>query len=211
MKTDDLIHALTQDTTEARGFGRLFGVAMAGSILIAGLLFFILMGPRDDFAEVIQTVRFPFKFVVTLTLAISAMGLALRLARPGVPLGPWRWALGLAPLLLAVAALTELTVVPASSWGQRLIGTNIRFCLTLIPLLSAGPLICLLVALRRGAPTYPGATGAVAGLVASGVAATFYAANCTDDSPLFVITWYPIAIGVVTLIGYVAGRRWLRW
>jgi hypothetical protein len=35
-------------------------------------------------------------------------------------------------------------------------------------------------------------------LAASGIAATFYAANCTDDSALFVITWYPIAILIVT-------------
>jgi hypothetical protein len=41
--------------------------------------------------------------------------------------------------------------------------------------------------------------GAIAGLAASGIAATFYATNCTDDSPLFVITWYPLATGFVAL------------
>jgi hypothetical protein len=43
------------------------------------------------------------------------------------------------------------------------------------------------------------------------IAATFYASNCTDDSPLFVATWYPLAIGIVVLAGYVAGSRCLRW
>jgi hypothetical protein len=51
----------------------------------------------------------------------------------------------------------------------------------------------------------------VAGLVAAGIAATFYAAHCPDDSPFFVATWYTLATGIVVLIGTLAGRRWLRW
>jgi hypothetical protein len=77
-----------------------------------------------------------------------------------------------------------------SQWMPSLVGHNARFCLTLIPLLSIGPLACLLAALREGAPSSPGLAGAVAGLGASGIAATFFAANCTDDSALFLITWY---------------------
>ncbi|MFM9815988.1 NrsF family protein, partial [Streptomyces scabiei] len=61
------------------------------------------------------------------------------------------------------------------------------------------------------APTRPGSAGAVCGLAASGIAATFYAANCPDDSPLFVATWYPPAVAIVVLAGWAAGRRWLRW
>jgi len=50
----------------------------------------------------------------------------------------------------------------------------------------------------------------VAGLGASGIAATFYAANCADDSGLFVATWYPLAAGFVVLIGHLIGTRYLR-
>ena len=93
----------------------------------------------------------------------------------------------------------------------HLVGHNARHCLTLIPLLSFGPLACLLAALHKGAPSSPGLAGAVAGLAASGIAATFYAANCTDDSALFVMTWYPIATLIVTIGGYLVGRNLLRW
>jgi hypothetical protein len=68
-----------------------------------------------------------------------------------------------------------------------------------------------MLALRHGAPTKPGLAGAIAGLAASGIATTFYAANCTDDSPLFVIVWYPLAIGLVALIGFLGGLRFLKW
>ncbi len=95
--------------------------------------------------------------------------------------------------------------------AARLIGRSAAFCVTVIPLMAVAPLICLLAALRYGAPLRPGLAGAVAGLAASGMAATFYAAHCPDDSPLFVATWYPIATALIVLAGYLLGRRFLRW
>jgi hypothetical protein len=68
-----------------------------------------------------------------------------------------------------------------------------------------------MMVLRHGAPSNPGWTGATAGLAASGIAATLYASNCNDDSPLFVATWYPIAILAVSAAGYLIGRRVLKW
>ena len=52
----------------------------------------------------------------------------------------------------------------------------------------------------------PALSGALAGASAAGIAATFYASNCTDDSPLFVATWYPSATLIVVSVGAVAGR-----
>ena len=83
--------------------------------------------------------------------------------------------------------------------------------MTIIPTLGAIPLTLFVRALRGGAPASPGLCGALAGLAASGIAATFYATNCFDDSPLFVITWYPLATGILVLSGYLAGLRYLRW
>jgi hypothetical protein len=211
VKTDDLIHLLAQDAPVRTRIGPALTLAAIGGILISGAMFFAAIGFRADIGSAMETVRFLFKFVVTIALAVTASAVVFRIGRPGVSLRPWGWALLAAPLLLAVAALIEMMVMPADSWGPRMMGHNARFCLTIIPLLSIGPLACFLLALRQGAPEKPGVAGAVAGLAASGIAATFYASNCTDDSPLFVLLWYPIAIAIVTVVGYVAGRRLLRW
>ncbi|WP_395676500.1 NrsF family protein [Inquilinus sp.] len=211
MKTDDLITALAQDAPVRWQLGRAVAAAMAGGAVVAGVIFFSGIGVRPDAMQAAMTIRYLFKFVVTLALAVTATGLVLHLARPGVPLGAWRWALLAAPLLLAVAVVLEMMAMPMSSWGARWIGTNARWCMTLIPLMALGPLALLMWALRQGAPRNPGRAGAVAGLVASGIAATFYAAHCPDDSPFFVATWYSLATGIVVLIGTLAGRRWLRW
>ncbi len=209
--TDDLIAALAEDLTVRWPLNRVLGIAMLVGALIAGTLFVLSLGFRPDFRQAVQTVRFSFKFVVTVTLAITAMGLLLRMARPAAPLRPWSRALAAAPVLLGLAVLAELFAMPETTWGARLVGSNALVCLVAIPLLATGPLACLLVALRHGAPMRPGLTGAVAGLAASGIAAPFYASHCPDDSPLFVATWYSIATGLIVLVGCAAGTKWLKW
>jgi len=212
MKTEDLINALVADLTvsRARLWQMLLGGLALGSLL-AGALFFSAIGVRPDVLQALHSLRFLFKFVFTLSLAATATALLMCLAKPDVAPGRLAWAWLAAPLLLAIAVSVELFVTPASDWLPRLIGSNARFCLTLIPLLSIGPLACLLLAVRQGAPTQPGLAGAVAGLAASGVAATLYASHCTDDSPLFVATWYSLAISIVVLVGYAIGSRSLKW
>jgi hypothetical protein len=212
MNTDDLINTLIADLTVSRlRFRQIFIAAIAIGAAIAAVVFLFSIGVRPDIGQASETLRFLFKFVVTLSLAITAAGLLWRLSIPGVSLGLWEWAWLIAPILLVAAEMAELVAMPPSTWWPRLVGTNARFCLSLIPLLSIGPLACILLALRRGAPTAPGLAGAVAGLVSGGIAATLYASHCTDDSPLFVATWYPMAIGIAALIGHAAGSRLLRW
>jgi hypothetical protein len=210
VKTDDFIELLVKDSAPWRLRSILAG-AVAGGVIIAAIFFFVGIGFRPDISEAVKSNRFMFKFVVTVSLAVTAIWVTLSVGRPGGSLAHRGLALAIAPALLACAAVAELLVLPESQWMPHLVGHNARFCLTLIPLLSIGPLACLLVALREGAPSSPGLAGAVAGLAASGIAATFYAANCTDDSALFVITWYPIATLIVATAGYLIGRKLLRW
>jgi hypothetical protein len=211
VRTEDLIELLAKDSPPPWRFRPILAAAVAAGVGLAAILFFIGIGFRPDIAQAVESGRFLFKFVVTIALAVTATRAALSLGRPESGLASGSWVLVTAPALLACAVVFELTAVPESQWVPRLIGHNARFCLTLIPLLSIGPLACLLTALRHGAPSNPGLAGAVAGLAASGIAATFYAANCNDDSPLFVMAWYPLAILIVTAIGYLAGRKLLRW
>jgi hypothetical protein len=210
VKTDDLIELLVKDVAPWR-FRSILAGAVAGGVIIAAILFFVGIGLRPDISEAVKSIRFLFKFVVTVSLAVTAIWVTLGVGRPGGGLAHRGLALAIAPALLAGAAVVELLALPESQWMPDLVGHNARFCLTLIPLLSIGPLACLLAALREGAPSSPGLAGAVAGLAASGIAATFYAANCTDDSALFVIAWYPIATLIVTTAGYLIGRKLLRW
>lgn len=210
MKTDELIILLSNDGLPRWRLGSSFVVGAAVGTVAAATLFFAEIGFRPDIAEAVHSIRFLFKFVVTISLAATAVIATLKLSRPDDDLSSSSVLL-VAPILLACAVGVELSVLPSEQWMSKLIGHNARFCLTLIPLLSIGPLVCFIAALRHGAPSNPGWAGAAAGLAAGGIGATFYAANCNDDSPLFVATWYPIAIIVVSAAGYLIGRKALKW
>ena len=212
MRTENLIRALAADhDARAAPVRRYLAAAIAAGLALAAVLFATLLGPRPDVLAVAAEPRFVFKFVVTLLLAASAGALVLRLARPGAAAGYWKLALFAGPALLLAGVLIELFLTPSSSWTARLIGTNWRYCLTYVPLLSAPLLAAALIALRHGAPTRPALAGAVAGLLAGGLGAALYAAHCTDDSPLFVAAWYTLAIAGVAIVGALAGARLLRW
>lgn len=211
MTTEDLIRALAADQYTGQKSRTALFLALVPAMAVAAILFFSWIGFRDDIDDALHTVRFLFKFAVVLPLAVVSTGAMFRSADPLQAYGWWMKLLPLPLLLLAAGVAAELLAIPRSDWVVRLIGSNAVNCVTLIPLLASGPLAIFMAVLKTGAPANPGVSGAMAGLAASGIAAVFYAANCFDDSPLFVMTWYPLAIATVALAGYLAGRWLLRW
>lgn len=212
METERLIATLAADVEKRAAPMALVWWGAAGlAALVAAAVFFVTIGPRPDIASAAETVRFIFKFVVTIALAASAFGLLRTLSRPEASGGGWIAALAIAPALLAAAVIAELAVLPPAAWQMSATGKNSLICLTYVPLIGIGPLALFLLALRHGAPTRPGLAGAAAGLAAGGLAATLYAAQCTDDSPLFVAIWYTLAVTMLTVAGAVAGRFVARW
>ena len=212
VRTSELIAALAADPVpEHIRLDRRIAVGLGVGLLGALALYMLIVGPRPDIAAAAHTVRFGLKFVDSLALALPAFLLLLRLVRPDAR--PGRLALWLlAPLvLLAAGVLVELVVTPSSEWIERLVGHNMRYCTTMIPMMAAPILAALIIAMRAGAPLHPALTGALAGAASAGAAALLYASHCPDDSPLFVATWYPLATLICAGAGALAGRRFLVW
>jgi len=212
MDTSELIRTLAADTQRpATPLSTMWWGAAAVACAFAAAVFFAMLGPRPDIAAAAETHRFLFKFLVTITLAASAFGCVRALSRP---CETWRKAipyLAVAPALIVMAVVVELFTLPPDTWLATMVGTNGIVCLTYISLIGLGPLAVFLWTLHHSAPTRPALAGAVAGLLAGGIAATFYAAQCTDDSPLFVAAWYTIAIAGLTILGAVGANRIARW
>jgi hypothetical protein len=211
MKTEDLIRALTADGSQpVTPIVSTLWRALAVGALLSTALFLLILHPRADIGRALLTLRFDFKLVVATCVAVAS---AIFLGYVALPASSARhgWLLYVAPVLLACGVVVELAITPAGSWSGRLIGHNAVHCLSLIPLLSLPSLACLFFALQRAAPLRPPLAGAAAGLVSGGLGAILYALTCPDDSPLFVATWYTIAIGVVATAAAWGGRRWLRW
>jgi hypothetical protein len=211
LRTDDLIRGLAADTKRAPGLGIGVVLALVAGLIGSALLFSMTLRIRPDFDPMLAEPRLLLKFAVTLSLAASAAFLVLRLSRPGAHAATIALALLVPVAILAIGIGGEMAVSPADSLMPGMIGRSARFCVPLIALMAAPILGALLLALRRGAPTRPALTGAVAGLVAGGLGAALYALHCTDDSPLFVLAWYSIGIAIVTIAGAWIGRRVLAW
>ena len=90
-------------------------------------------------------------------------------------------------------------------------GNSAGLCLLSITLLSIPALVLGLMLFRRGASVRPALTGALIGLAVSASATTGYALHCNEDSPLFFVLWYGLAILICTGAGALAGSRLLRW
>jgi hypothetical protein len=211
MQTDQFIRTLAADNAHR---ARPVGVVLAFSLLAAApvslVMFFAALGVRPDVMTAMHNPFFDLKFVVMLALAISAIAISLHLSRPEVSLRGWVWLLFIPVGILAVGIGSEMMMPQRLPMMTRLVGNNSRACMTAIPLLSLPLLAGALVGLRHGAPANPAVAGAIAGLLSAGLAATLYASHCTDDSPLFMATWYTIAIALVTAIGALAGSKVLR-
>ncbi|TPL87367.1 NrsF family protein [Mesorhizobium sp. B2-3-12] len=212
MRTEDLIKALDADiSSKAMPLRSAWWLAAGMAVVVAAAVFWMTIGPRPDFMAAAHTMRFLAKFVFTIVLAASAFAFIRVLSTPGASTARALAWMAAAPLLVAVAVALELFMVPQALWGTRMVGSNMMICMGFIPLIGIGPLAIFLWMLRYGAPTRPVLAGTVAGLLAGGLAATFYAAHCFDDSPLFVATWYTIAIAALALLGALGGRFFVRW
>lgn len=212
MDTDQLIRTLAADNTHrAPRVGALLTMGLLVAAPFSILIFATFLGVRPDVMTAMHNPFFDTKFAVTLSLAIPAIIISLHLSRPEALMRGWGWLLLLPVGLLAVAIGSEAMMAPAMPMTVRLVGKNSRWCMSAIPAMSLPLLAGALFGLRHGAPSRPALAGALAGLLSAGLAATLYASHCTDDSPLFVATWYTIATAIVTAIGAAVGSRVLRY
>jgi len=212
METDQLIRTLAADNTHrARPVGFVLALALASAMPVSAAMFFAGLGVRPDVMTAMHNPFFDLKFAVTLALAIAGIAIGLHLSRPEASLQGCAWLLLIPAGILVGAIASEMMLPQQLPMMTRLIGSNSRVCLTAIPLMSLPLLAAALIGLRHGAPARPAVAGAIAGLLSAGLAATLYASHCTDDSPLFVATWYTIATALVTAIGALVGARVLRY
>ena len=211
VETDQLIRTLAADDHRARPVGLMLTLSLLAAAAVSLAIFFLGLGVRPDVMTAMHNPFFDLKFAVTLALAISAIVLSLHLARPEASLRGWAWLLLIPAGLLVGGIASEMMLPQRLPMITRLVGSNSRICMTAIPLMSLPLLAAALLGLRHGAPARPALAGAIAGLLSAGLAATLYASHCTDDSPLFVATWYTIGTALITAIGALAGSRMLRY
>ena len=211
MKTNDLIQALAADTVRQPQLRTTLVLGMVPALVIAVLAVWYVLGFRADLLTALVTPISVARILLTGVLGIAATRLALLLGRPEGGQVARLWPLAVVAAAALGLLLWAYVSTPAEARQMATVGKTMTKCLVAIPLLSVLPVATLLYVLRQGATTAPMRAGFVAGLAGSGLAAAIYALHCTEDSPLFYVTWYGLAIMGVTLVSTLIGARALRW
>ncbi len=213
MKTDDLIALLAtgEGPVQRHALARRLTLAMLGGALGAVLMTVALYGVRSDLAWVAHTPLFWGKLALPGSLALLALWLTQRLARPGMRGGVLWGLLGLPLLLVWLGAATSLLGAPEGARAELVLGRTWRTCPLNIALLSLPTLFSICWALRGLAPTRLRQAGAAGGLLAGATATLAYCLHCPEMAVPFWGLWYVLGMLVPTLVGTLLGPRLLRW
>ena len=211
MKTDDLIRALAADAKPAQPLLPVMVIWLVPALIVALVGLWATLGFRADLAQALVTPVSAVRFVLTGALGLVGARIALLLARPEGRGLARLWPLGAVALVALALLVWALIATPSDAVRMAVVGKTMTTCLVTIPLLSVLPVAAILHMLRRGATTAPALAGFVAGLTGGGMSAAIYALHCTEDSPLFYVTWYGLAILMVTFVTTIIGPRVLRW
>lgn len=207
-RTEDLIRHLASSPAPPPFRPDRAALALWAVLALGLAVFWLVFGLRADLASVWGQFGVQVKSGLPILLSLVALFLALRSTRPDARLPLWPLALpaGLALLLLLHRLSLGTDQLLAETLGQTALA-----CITSITLLSLLPLGAGLLLLRQAAPARPALTGALLGIAASAGAAAGYALHCTEDSPLFFISWYGLGIALLGACGAALGHRFLRW
>jgi len=179
---------------------------------LAALVVGSALGFRPDLLSAFWSGRIVAKYVFMLTALVISGHLFLQMARPGRYLADLRLCYALPLGFIAFAALIQVTLVGAPT-PETVLGDqrNWLICMIAVPVIAIIPFVGFAWILRRSAPTDLAGAGFAAGVFASTVSATVYAAHCPCDTPVFVMIWYPIALTIGGVMGGWIGPRIARW
>lgn len=211
MNTDQFIQLLSADTKASPRIERYLPVLLVVTAALSGAFFLFEMGIRPNLMGALSHTNILIKNIFPWFLAAGSVGLVMRMARPGAPVGRWPIWIGGVLGVLVLAFLVTMSRTPSADWATAVRGSSRFMCTTSIPLISIPVLTMSLLVLRNCAPVSPTLCGAAAGLMAGSASAGMYAFFCTDDSPMYFAVWYSVAILIVTVAGALIGSRVLRW
>lgn len=211
MRTENLVRLLAEDLpSRPADPGTALMRWMLPTAVLTGCAFLLFAGARPDlFGHGLWPSLMKLLLGVLLTWAATA-GVRM-LIRPEVSIEqPLRRLVPVAVFLVLLVGI-DLMFRGADGWLVRMFGRSVVACLIIIPALALLPLVVSLCALRGGATAAPSFSGSLAGFASAGLAIMAYGVFCTEDSPVFVATWYGLSAVLVAVLGAILGRSLLRW
>ncbi len=213
MKLESLIDELTEDLTPVkprRFWADLLVLALIAAVELA--LLFALGIAHLDLERLATQPTMGWRLVSLGVIALMSGFLAVRSFDPVYSAkDALRWLAVIVALCLAYGLIVDGPPAGTASLLQRLDWRSGIQCASKIVLLSLPPLAALALLCRRGAPTDLRRTPLLSGLAAAAWGAFVFVFACPFNDPLYIVVWYGIACGLVTLAARVMMPRLARW
>jgi hypothetical protein len=196
---------------DRHALARRFRIALLLGLALAVLGVISIWGVRFDLRSVAPTALFGAKLIFPVAMIALTIGIAARLAIPGMNTRhAWMGLIAANVVLWIIVAVAVATATP----GERialLIGHTWHSCSWRIALLSVPGFIAFSWAMRGLAPTRFRETGAAVGLLAGAIGTLAYTLKCPEMSVVFWAVWYSIGMAIPALIGIAVSRVAFRW
>ena len=213
MKLDALIEELAEDLVPVRS-RRLWVdisiMALVGVIELA--LLFALGFAHLDMHRMLMQPTLGWRLASLGLISLMSGFLAIRSFDPTYSA---KGSLQRLALLIAICLVYGMVMgggMPSgTSMIHRLDWTSGVQCASKIVLLSVPPLIALAVLGRRGAPTDMRRTPLLIGLAAATWGAFVFVFACPFNGPTYIVVWYGVGCGIVTLASRILLPHFVRW
>lgn len=213
MRTEALLEALSRDLKPMHPRSLLsdaIALCVMGAVELAAFSASGLM--RPDMHNAMEEASFWWKMTSLGIIAVSGVTVALVSADPmRSPRAGSRWLAMCISLTFTTGWLLNHMQDGFSELLKRLDWPMGLQCVWKMVALSVPLVITLGILLRRGAPIDRFATSLVAALGSATWGAFLFVFACPSDDPLYIIVWYTLGCGIVTLVGRFILARLIRW
>ena len=213
MKLDALIEQLTDDLEPVRPRRLWADVLILALIAVLELaLLFGLGFAHLDTQRIMTQPSMGWRLVSLGVIALMSGFLAVRSFDPAYSAkDALRWLALIVALCVVYGVIMGGLPAGAASLAHRLAWRSGIQCASKIVLLSIPPLAALAVLCRRGAPTDMRRTPLLIGAAAAAWGAFVFVFACPFNDPLYIVVWYGIGCGIVTLAARFLLPRMAHW
>lgn len=213
MSNEKLIDLLSSDLKPVKPRTVARDGVLIGGICLIELALLLLMGAmRPDMPHAMHEPTWWWKLISLGAMAgiggwTSILSLdPVRSPRPGI-----RWILAILLTCLAAGWILDAGRNGLAALITRLDWRHGLQCVYKMSLLALPAMLGLGVLIRRGAPTDRTGTALAGGLAAAAWGAFVFVFACPSDDPLYVMVWYMVGCGAVTLVSRLLLARAARW
>lgn len=213
MRTDEFVAMLARSNVDIapRSVERRFALGIGFGVVASSFLFVGSLDIRADLTAAAAVPMFWVKLGFAASLMLASLVAALRLSRPGVPIGRAPVAIATPIAALWLLAIATLMTTPPSQRLALLLGDSWAVCPWLIAMLAVPVFVGSMWAMAGLAPTRLSLAGATAGLLSGATATLIYCVHCPEMAAPFLATWYVLGIAIPTIVGALLGPRLLHW